>query len=195
MRLISKLFEVGPLFFAVLVLRRLVPTRLLYFARFAVFEIAESTESTRLPSTPIYAHDVERLTALGQTSAELSQRVQRGDPGQVVWEGSTPIAYLWASKVHEYREAGLRFRTSEGYWLYDGFVAREHRCRGMFPDVLGALVNRIGRASYCVETINRPSMQANCKVAQVIGYLNVIRVSGKTRCWPLEGWPFKVEII
>lgn len=142
--------------------------------------------------------DVARLVAITDDSPPerlsrlFTQFMHEGNRCHVARRGEAIVAYMWAfhsrytisTDGHQSRLIHLLLRPGEVF-LGNGYIARSHRMRGLFPALLRrVLADYPPRTVFysSVDRLNRASAQAHRR----FGFARV----GSLRCWRLASSPY-----
>jgi len=81
-----------------------------------------------------HTSDAPRLTGLGLSLEEATERLRRGCRCAAVFEGERLVAYLWVHPEASYNEEGVVFRIGRGdVWIFDGVVDPDYRGQRIHP--------------------------------------------------------------
>jgi GNAT superfamily N-acetyltransferase len=165
-----KLAEVGPTYFARLLLQRVVPAWLWFANRGVVLELETGTAQEPALAGLRWgaASEPALLGAFGHSRAALAERFARGDRVCVLASGDRLDGYAWFHQgVYEEPELRSRFHMRPGeIWLYDAMVAPARRGEGLYPQLLAGAALRLAqlgirRVLIFVDERNRNSLRAH----------------------------------
>ena len=190
-KLVRKLAEVGPVYGAVLALRRILPARLLRYSRCSLYALDTDAAAALEPIAARWADasDRELLTGFGHRCEEVDERIARGSLACVIASGGRLSGYVWF-QPGEFLDAELRtrFRMREGeIWLYDAMIASELRGQGLYPRLLAAAAALLRQRGYRriwiqIDDLNRNSISAHCAAGAVArGRASILEVCGLAR--------------
>jgi GNAT superfamily N-acetyltransferase len=196
-RVARKLSEVGPVYAAVLALRRVVPARVLRASRCSLYRL--DTDAAR-PLEPLPARwagpvDAALLGGFGHPPEVIEARLARGSLVCVLESAGRLDAYVWF-QAGEFLDTELRtrFRLRPGdIWLYDAMVAPALRGQGIYPRLLATaagLLRECGHARIWIEIddLNRNSIAAHCAAGAVAaGGASILEIGGFARIADASG--------
>jgi len=190
-RLARKLSEVGPVYAAVLALRRLVPDRLLRLSHCSLYRLdtREARALEPLPARWATPADASLLEAFGHLRPEIEARLARGSLACVVESSGRLDAYVWFQAGEFFdAEVRTRFRLQPGdIWLYDAMVAPEQRGQGIYPRLLATAASLLRARGYAriwieIDDLNRNSIAAHCAAgARPLERISILEIAGFAR--------------
>lgn len=146
--------------------------------------------------------DVESIVSLGRLRAEVVDRFDKGDLVCLLEDDEVPIGFMWF-RSHRNDEDGIVFILAPGdIWMYDAFVAPEHRGRRLYAllshTAMDDLVRR-GRArvAFAVDHLNVAGLRGArafatgriCSVLRLrIGGASLLRLSSTARIRWTASW-------
>ena len=167
---IRKLLEVGPAYFARLLLQRVVPGWLWLANRGVVLELDTAAAADDAIAGLRWGDPSEHalLGAFGHPASTFAARFARGDRVCVLAPDGRLEGYAWFHPdVYEEPEVRTRFRMRPGeIWLYDAMVAPARRGEGLYPRLLAGAARRLAqqgvrRVLIYVDERNRNSVRAH----------------------------------
>ena len=179
-----KLREVGPLYTAASIFRRLLPCDV---ASFYICELDLNDPRHIRDSDPeirpgLIPEDLDSFNALGAAASDLPARIEPSTRLWVLEPEDRPIAYMWLEPidfdvdVFGWMRIKILAKDIRGVMLW---VAPEYRGQGIGPRLDKHAATECARAGYSrivsiVDTLNRNSLRADRKV----GYKPICHVLG-----------------
>jgi GNAT superfamily N-acetyltransferase len=196
-KILRKLAEVGPVYGAVLALRRVVPGGLLRYSRCSLYALDTALATALEPIAARWADaaELELLTGFGHPREVVAGRLAAGSLACVLESGGSLQGYVWF-QPGEFLDSELRtrFRLRAGeIWLYDAMISPALRGRGLYPRLLSAaaaLLRERGQRRIWIEIddLNRNSIAAHCAAGAVArGRTSVLEVCGLARVADARG--------